>query len=563
MSTKVFYNGNEISPTPFVSREFSPIDIGQRWGYSESIKLDGVITGQQGTGKLNALTGLFSRSYKTLLIESPVGTTFDQIDNCILENISVGENRFALESSVAIPYSVSLRAFSNTSGVMDVSDSYSFSNNENGIISINHEVSARGVYDGNEPLDNAYSFVSLFTGRNPLLFVTPIFNQTGNPILKSVNEQIDRASAQYSVSETWDYETGSSSNFTTVSSLEISTDKTAEYPTASLSIEFNGPVSGSMSSLRNSVGSYNFYSKLSEFGVNTGAFLINSMSFEEKEPNSISASISYISGLSAEFTTGIFKNQISLDWDEITDIKTYSVTSDFVIKGPPQHRLDKIAQASNSIITGYRHYLAYLYNVVGSSALFSSFGDRGLNPIPESFSIKYNTTNPSFSLTASFNDSDFYTQSTTTLPNGLSYPVSIGATQYKLNFQPEVWLFDIQSAANIEGHFIVQDLNCKSRNKFSIDISTNHPRETIQNGNEVNPLVSYNKTLDILSGISNQIAAKSYETNQNINSGNYSHSIQKSFFANNCLDPRLSANKFYGFLASSYNTRGAGYKFGF
>lgn len=563
MSTRVLYNGTEISPTPFVSREASPIDIGQRWGHFQNIKVDGVITGYSGTGKLGALTGIFAQTYKTLLIESPTGVVFAQMNNCVLDSISIGENRFGFEESYAVPYSVNLRSYSMTSGVMDVSNNYSFSNGRNGIISIAHEVSARGVNDGNDPLDNAYSFVSLFTGRSPLSIVSPVFNQTGTPILISVNEEINRVNATYSVTENWTYEESSSHNYTTVSSLNISSRKDSEYPTASLSVEFVGPVTGTIDSLRNAVSGYNFNNKLSEFNLQSGDFFINSMSFDEREPNSISATVNFVSGFQAEFTSGVFKKSISMDWDEVEDVKTYSIDSQFVINGPPEYRLAKIQQALTDIKTDYRHYIAYLYNEIKGSPLFSGFGDKPLNPLPESVSINYDTTSPSLSMKASFNDTDFYTQTVTNLPNGLTYPISIGKIDYQIDFKPEVWIFDIQPASNIEGHFIVQDLNCKTRNQFSVNITNLHPSDTIQNGAEINPIVAYDKTLAILSGIADQISTNRYETNRNVNSGNHTHSIQTNYFGNNCVDPRLSANKFYGFLGSSYNTRSAGYRFGF
>ena len=104
MSTRVLYGGVPITPTPFVSRSFAPIDYGNRWGHIQTIKLDGLHTGSSGLNRITDIGNMFSASYKDLVIESDGDTSYFTASNCILESITVGNNKLPADSAYALPY---------------------------------------------------------------------------------------------------------------------------------------------------------------------------------------------------------------------------------------------------------------------------------------------------------------------------------------------------------------------------------------------------------------------------------------------------------------------------
>lgn len=571
MSTIVKYNGVPIFPTPYVGRTAEPISYGGRWGVVQNIELNGVLSGVSGTALISGLCGIFATGFKDLVIESSGDAYYYKAENCVLENISIANNPFYEGSIQGIPYTVSMKSYSVPSGVVDVVDEFSYSDSEDGTVGISRKISAKGVKTSANALDNATNFVSMFTGKNPIGEVSPLFLNVGVPILSHYSESLNRLEGTYSVSESWKYETGATEPYVTTSSLNISDDISSEYSTLELEVNFSANKQSGLADLRGYASKYNYYNRLSKYSFDTGACFLTSFSMDENESAAtISSKLNFISGDSAEAKSGVFYSSVSLDWDEIKDVRSFSIESELKIKGPEAHRTKQIEARKQQIISDYNHYIAYLYCSVQESELFSQFGSNVvlMNPIPSEFSISEGKNPPTLKLSAKFDDSSWKSIGTESLPNGKSYPIGIGKALWKTSFSPPIWIFDSIPAANIEGHFIIQDLQCQTREKIQIESSVEHVGESYEDGLYIDKQKSFDAIKGVSNGILTSLGAISpnnsfYLTDSSEGSGVFTFNVNRSFFAKTGICGEITANKVAGFSSVGYATRAAGLPFGY
>tara|TARA_R110000822_G_scaffold43290_4_gene116995 strand:+ start:654 stop:2396 length:1743 start_codon:yes stop_codon:yes gene_type:complete len=580
MSTTVKYDGVTISPAPFVSKTMEAVDYGNRWGAAQNITLRGHVTGTDaidGTGKIGVLTDIFQKGFKTLTVESDGDTSYYSASNCVLQSLSFDNNKFSSGSNTPVPYSVTLKSHDVPSGVVDISSEYSYKENKDGTVSVTHATSARGVkVSSADPIDNAYNFVALFTGKDPISAAAPFLVPTASQsVLSSIDESVDRVNASYSVTENWKYETGSSNAYVSIASLNIQEDTSQEYINLTLNLDFKGDVvNNNFSVVQDAARDFDVYQKLEDYGIVTGDVFLNDFSLNEKEKSSsVNYTVSFFSGEASQALTGLMVHDVSLVWDEIKNQKNFSINSQFKIKGPEAYRAKKILEKKNTIITGYDNYISYLYHAVKDSELYNQFetvlGDgHELNPNPNSFAIKENNTKQDFSMTASFSDRDFKAKETITLPNDKTYPISIGESNYNVTITPENWIFQIDAAANIEGHFIVQDLQCMTRERISLSAGNTDLGVGISTGSDLIRFDSFTGMSGIMDNILNSISGtnienKFYLTDNNVNSGESSSSIKKNYILRTGIAKDFSKNKFNGFLSEGYERRQPKHKFGF
>lgn len=559
----VTYNGKSISPPPFVSRQFEPLNYGDRWGFTQSIDLNGWITGEiSGTGILSQKDGLvdiFSQNFKELVV-SGENHEHIKIPICHVEEISFQNNPYYNTTPFGtIPYSVKIKGFNVPSGVVDVSNEYSFTENPDNTVSVTHKIAARGIRSDSIAIENAINFVKLFTGKNPYSNCLPAFVGTGSGIILSISENIDRLAGTVSVTENYKYNpiTGSDTPKTYVetATLNFTEGITQDYTSYDLNVEFLGsPINSNLGKFRSELSGYNPYLKLLEYGIDSGNCYLNTTSInEDSGKNSVSFKASFLSGNSGDFD-GFFDYQINVSCDEINDLKTYNLNGQFIVKGPANHRRDKVSGFKNRVLSsGQMH--SYLYSLITGSEIASGFkgtGTRVINPLPISFSTSENTGVGTFSMNASFNDRDFVDYA-----NNVEYTISV---------TPERWLFNLYPAANIEGHFIIQDLQCKTRERIKVQINSQNFGNFVSCYNGLNELINtlFNTTL--------ANASPYYFGASGVNSGVFSVEVNQEAIAQNSLSTSLiegANNKFGGGLnANSIISvpafiRRPGYQFGY
>jgi hypothetical protein len=549
----VKYNNQAINPPPFVSRQFEPVNYGNRWGFTQSVDLNGWITGDiTGTGVLYSILDIFKQNFKELLV-SGENHEYLSIPCCHVEEVSLQSNAYNLIGFGGIPYSVKIKAFDIPSGVLDVSNEYSFLENTDNTITVSHKIAAKGVRNNSLAIENAIEFVKMFTGKNPYSSCLPVFVGVGSGIMLSITENIDRLAGSVSINETYRYNpvTGSNSPNTYVetATLSVTEGRTQDFDSYDLNVEFLGsPIDSNLQKLRTSLSSYNPYEKLAEYGISSGNCYLNTMSInEDSGKNSASLKASFLSGNSGDFA-GYFDAQISVNWDEINDLKTYNLNGQFIVRGPVKYRRERITAFKNQVLSSGQFH-SYLYSfIIGSQvANVLNTGARVINPLPISFSISENTGQATFSMSASFSDRDF-----------ADYAHSV---DYSVSVTPERWLFNLYPAANIEGHFVVQDLQCKTREKIKIQTNAQNTGNFVVCYTGLNGLIN-NLLTNTLSN-----ASPYYFTASGINSGNFSLEVSREVMSENCLSSSLlegANNKFASSIVSVPTfTRAPGHQFGY
>jgi hypothetical protein len=176
------------------------------------------------------------------------------------QTLNVGEKEYNYAQPVSIdfsssniknrlPYSIEFTIqndtdFSEFYGIKNPVDTWSFSETEDRTVSSTHTVSAYGVKISGESLDNARNFVnSRLTGFNNNISITL---PGSSPILLSKNEEINRVSNFYSITENWKYST-SQNGYDEEDSI-VRADCSIDYSAdGSLNVTVKGKIEGGIS----------------------------------------------------------------------------------------------------------------------------------------------------------------------------------------------------------------------------------------------------------------------------------------------------------------------------
>ena len=477
----VSYNGYALSPPPFVSRVQSPIDYGHRWGVTDEITLKGqYYIGSSGTGILSGMMKIFSGQFAEFKVKNLSGGANTILDypNVILEEFSFDSDHFY--PNTYVPYSVKLRNINVPSGVLEPVNEYSFTQNEDGTVSINHKVSAKGVVtssDYESALKNAKAFVQNFTGQTPF---SPVFVSIGSPVLLSQSENIDRLTASYGISETYKYNSGEFLDYIHLSNLDADFSNDADFRTLNLTYSVQGSaITGNIAALRNEFKTTNPMQVIQNvYGFSTGSLYLNSFGItEDSGKNTIQLTANVISGVGDEWT-GFFDYEADLKWDKIQNVRLFTVNGKFMSKAPISQRLTYLSNFK----AAHNPLKNYLYNIVTGSQIYAVYGGSSysVNPIPSNFSINENTGLAEFSMTATFSDKDFIT--------------GISETSFNMTIESPRNLYEFKAASNIEGFYVVQDLQTITRENIKMSCSVKTTGD-IQNG-----VVASENVLDNFSG---------------------------------------------------------------
>lgn len=214
--TRFLYNSNDIfsgiCPAPLFSRSVETIRVGERWGERQVLTLQGQITGNCAdyatiiAKKRSLLSGFASDFYDFEVEEdASIIASFDAVK---VDSISFTDSTFA---SPLVPFSIQLSCypsgyFSGQWGVLSPINSLSFSESEDGVISINQSVSAQGFATSggtNNALNNARSWVATQTGWAGQVAPLLITGAENPACLRTISENIDRLNGTYGVQLTY------------------------------------------------------------------------------------------------------------------------------------------------------------------------------------------------------------------------------------------------------------------------------------------------------------------------------------------------------------------------
>lgn len=471
MSLVVQYNGRTISPTPLVQQNYQFLDTpGSRLGHVVEIELNGNVTGVTVpvTSVQSGFAANFTGQFGTLEVLDN-STSIYRWDYIIIDEISFPPNRlFQSDTSQTtkicslVPYSVKMRSISVPSGVVDPVNSYDFIQGEDGIVSVTHKISARGIKNSNGGLQNAINFVSGFVGQNPFQApFTAAFSPSGSGILASFSENIDRASCTYSVQESYKYVTGLFVPYVEAWSVSSSDIIDNEWLMVDVDWRIQGsPVHNNIPAIESSY-LVNPIIKLAAVGFETGNFVQSTYNAtRDTGASNIQIRASYISGYSASDISGYLDYFVTLNHDVIIPKEEWRVEGDFVCFGPRDYKIARLNAFKSAVETsGWRNYLTGL---IVNSPIYTSYHAAGKSFGGHSdIDFKENTGLGQFHVSLSTTDGSH--------PAGLFFP------RYTIESQPNKWDYNLLPSANIEGHYVLQDLQMMSQGKINITVEGQNP----------------------------------------------------------------------------------------
>lgn len=195
----------------------------------ERIQVVGIITGANLTALSNEkknMTEALLSSFGDLDIGGSI------LNGCKPISVSFSES----DLTTILPYSVEFERFKDDSfsqyfGVLNPTDSWTYTEQEGRIVSAVHKVSALGIkVDATDPFENAKSFVEgrIADGFTNLSFANP---DVDTAILRNKTEEIDRFLNSYSVTEEYSFSTSSAedpSGFVISAKTQINYSKKSE-----------------------------------------------------------------------------------------------------------------------------------------------------------------------------------------------------------------------------------------------------------------------------------------------------------------------------------------------
>ena len=237
---KVKYGDFEFPvPTPFISKTFSNNYVGgDVFSTVVNISLEGRIAllplrednagndylklSQKRDEIAQAFAGALRKNYQDFSVIGH-GTEF-HLKNCTVESLSFSDSNY----SGFVDYSISIVGYKsdkdfylNNYGVVDPVDSWNYSEDGTGVVSVTHTISASGYNtDGTNNKLNAFLKAKAFVDsrKGVSLKVNQALNKNVHPnsalILNSQNETVDRLGGSYSITEAYSFATNESSQTT-------------------------------------------------------------------------------------------------------------------------------------------------------------------------------------------------------------------------------------------------------------------------------------------------------------------------------------------------------------
>ena len=418
------FSGNSLL-IPFVGREQNLIYYKDKHGQTTSITLDGSVIGtfnEINTAR-NLILSNFSSDFLPLkIIEDNI--VIIEFAKCTVKNVNFSPANYGKAD-----YSIDLECyeeslFTEFFGVLDPKNEFTFSEGENGIVQIDHSISARGfLTSGYSALNNAKNFVNYLSGWYSWKNLYPHFINgiaDSNVILTSLSKDVDTTNASYSQTESYLVQTGDIGVAPLIPGVvsEISSSISAGANDPFQKIEINYSIQGgrhtSVEALRASIPGESVLYDLAvdAFGSNDVNSIPVSFSIEDQAEKSkkISISVTYdndlIAGTDDDISNTVyFDYSATFDTDHLTEITTATIEGEMKTKGKRKYLLASGFLAT--IRSSSQGLSGYLYEKINDvyTGLYSP--SWTLQPIANSISISENELKGTISLQANFSDQDF------------------------------------------------------------------------------------------------------------------------------------------------------------
>lgn len=505
----VTYDGHELYPTPLVNYSEQPVEFGYVYGYNTDITLEGIITGIKSSGQIiSGITNIFTGQFKTLEVNSNDGLLHSW-PYITVNSISLEQSPYFVNSF--IKYSIKCTSYNIPSGVIDPSNEFSFTENDDGTINVSHKISAKAIRNNNPAFQNAVNFVKGLTGQKPISIGT-IFLPSSSGILLSISESINRAEATYSVTKNYRYNTiDPNPNYIRYTSIDIDESMGADYKNASYSLKILGsPIENNINSLYTGLQQIdNLLSIYNEFGFDTTNWVQSSYSANiDNGSNSIDVKIGYFI---AANPSGFFDYVVTYDRDNLLGNEIWKIDGDFKCFGPLSYinaQLDQFKTLNKA-----DNWRTYLKNLIQNSPLYSAFHDPSKD-FSRNFNVVESEIKEMGSLKLSMTMNMWYE------------PEKAADLKYSISCSPSRWIYELLPSANIEGAYIIQDLQTKTNSSIQLSISSSTSDKN-QVSNLCKGYLNQLETVYVESGDPKNI--KAFLIEENYDTGTYDISFSKKY----------------------------------
>jgi len=479
-------------PTPYVSRSQEMVFHGKKWAQATSIELMGSIIGASsatpaGKGNWVALNrerdeilGAFSKDFQTLTVTEDSSNILE-FKNCIIRGVNFSE-----ANQGKIDYTISLECyleseFNGAFGVIDPENTFSYEAGENGIVSVRHSISARGLQSGsstatpNQALNTAINFVNGLTGAaSHHLAGVP----ASNFVLENLSKNVDRTTATYSVDEQYSVQTGNiydvplTAGYTTEVSTSVSSGISEEFINVSVEFSINGGKSKTAAEVRSAyqtaTDSENELYRLATGACGqllhglSPAIVLNTIpiSYDVSDNADASRQVSVRAAYNNDnihdgvIGSAYFDYTISIETDEVTSTTTVSIEGDLKARSNHRNKYEAVNNYYLNTIVAYGTE-AWLWGLAYPiyTGRLGTTTPWNLNDLPGSFSVRKNAFKGEISLKASFDNRDFLSGFT--------------ESRFDLDVQPSLNLYSSKPSANKNGLYGIYDLGVAKREKVN------------------------------------------------------------------------------------------------
>jgi hypothetical protein len=506
ITTSITYDNFTFKePIPLVSKNEEIINYGDRWGQITKISLQGQLTGvcpndfyQLISGQNNLISG-FSRDFKPFTI-SENGKTIFTSDTCTIRSINFDQSKYVKMLNYTIELDCYERdLFTQSFGVLDPVNEYTFTENEDQSLTINHNVSAKGINTSTfSAMDNARNYVYALTGYNPSVIPININNSNYTPLLRSYTENINRLNGTYGIQESYVVDISNNAyinpqyftRYTTTINKSINTD----FDSISIQGSIQGAKRTPFSGIRYYASGLNLFNICAnDFGSSTQLNNIPiSLSFDENQAaNTINFNATYDTNIISDVTyssTSYFDPNTDISKDTITSITSVSISGPIVTRGG---NLKQKYESAKAIINNFGDLPTYLYTQ--ANAAYSSIksimnipSNIQLNPNFRSFSITDSPEKGEISLSATFDDKDI-------VPDQAPF-VNIKSNSFEVSYEPKIDLFRPRPTYNINGFYVVYELGeAKKLATANINSTTEFSKNTTTDNAKINASLALNK----------------------------------------------------------------------
>lgn len=455
----LFSGEGAVGPCPFFTQTQEMLFFGNRWAQVTNATLIGQITGKCSgdfndlINKQNRLISGFGTDFKQLQVfQNGIGL-YDK-NYSVIRGINFDQSRYVNLLNYQIDITVyDPELFSGQFGVNLPNETFQFSENEDGIVEVIHEISATAFNTSNAAILNARDWVFARTGWNnqinPLL-IQKCYTGAWNFCPQEIRETFNRFTSEYKVTERYIGDIYNSGIGILRYVADVQSGIEEGTVTVSLQGELDYCTNGSLSGLRDRYKSLNLYSlavnayKDATNLINLNPFYLSSGVEEDQTDLTLSFNVSFDNNPAPLVNVDY---DVQINTDELTSITDVQLSARIFSRGDVKTRYTRVLNYYENNFFPY-----YLANTQYLAAGYSGI----LNSEPVSISVTKRERIGEIEYSATWTDKK-------QVPSGLK------DLTYTISIEPPVRQFSENPSLYCNGTYYVYDLGFVNRERININ----------------------------------------------------------------------------------------------